>query len=105
MHARGSPRKATCSPCPQTALVFVMPSCRIETNADNPLAKVTSTMNDLSRLNETILGSTEPLGAVLLEDGVHFAVASADADAIDVCLFDEAGQEIERIPLPGRTGD
>src|ERR1043165_8246187 len=62
-------------------------------------------MNDLSHLNETILGSPEPLGAVLLADGVHFAVASADADAIDVCLFDEAGQEIERIPLPGRTGD
>ncbi len=49
------------------------------------------------------LGRPEPLGAAYDGAGVNFAVHSAHADAIDLCLFDADGGET-RIPLPGRTG-
>jgi isoamylase len=49
-------------------------------------------------------GSPEPLGVTLTKGGVNVAVWSAAAEAIDVCLFDEAGHE-ERIRLPERTGE
>jgi glycogen debranching enzyme GlgX len=39
-------------------------------------------------------------------DGVNFAVFSANAQAMDLCLFDAAGQrEIARLSLPGHSGD
>ncbi|WP_131114040.1 glycogen debranching protein GlgX [Lichenihabitans psoromatis] len=51
-------------------------------------------------------GSPEPLGVTLQGDGLNVAVFSANADAIDVCLFDETGdQELERIRLFERTGN
>jgi glycogen operon protein len=47
-----------------------------------------------------------PLGATAGDDGVNFAVFSAHAQAIDLCLFDVAGtREIARLRLPGRSGD
>ncbi len=50
-------------------------------------------------------GSPEPLGVVLTGEGVNVAVHAPDADAVDVCLFDGAGEtELARIALPGRTG-
>lgn len=50
-------------------------------------------------------GCPERLGATPTDGGVHFAVASEHADAIDLCLFDEAGtQEIARLTLPGAEG-
>ncbi len=50
-------------------------------------------------------GSPEPLGASVNAAGVNFAVWSASAVAIEVCLFDETGQvETTRHSLPGRTG-
>jgi glycogen operon protein len=51
-------------------------------------------------------GSPEPLGATLDATGVNFAVFSAHATAIEVCLFDAAGAlEVARLPLPERSGD
>ncbi|MBL0141115.1 MAG: glycogen debranching protein GlgX [Betaproteobacteria bacterium] len=51
-------------------------------------------------------GSPEPLGITLVPGGANVAVFSAHASAIELCLFDAAGNaELERIPLPGRTGD
>lgn len=51
-------------------------------------------------------GLPEPLGASVTEDGVNFAVFSARAERIEVCLFDAAGRhETARVVLPGRTGD
>jgi len=48
-------------------------------------------------------GLPYPLGATLRDGGVNFAVASAHAQAIELCLFDGTGQvEQERLPLPGR---
>ena len=51
-------------------------------------------------------GSPEPLGVTPERGGANIAVFSAHATAIDVCLFDAAGEtERERIALPERTGD
>lgn len=51
-------------------------------------------------------GSPEPLGVTLDAHGVNVAIFSANATAIELCLFDEAGStEIERLRLPCRTGD
>ncbi len=43
-----------------------------------------------------------PLGATPVAEGTNFAVASDIADAVEVCLFDEAGNE-QRLELPERT--
>lgn len=51
-------------------------------------------------------GAPEPLGATPDESGTNFAVFSAHATGIDVCLFDDAGErEVARIRLPERSGD
>ena len=49
-------------------------------------------------------GSAHRLGAVADADGVNFAVFSAHAERIELCLFDAEGGEA-RLDLPGRTGD
>ncbi len=51
-------------------------------------------------------GSPEALGVTLVAGGANVAVFSAHADAIELCLFDAAGEsERERIRLPARTGE
>jgi glycogen operon protein len=51
-------------------------------------------------------GDPEPLGVTSAADGINVAVFSAHASAIELCLFDAAGErEVERIALPERTGD
>ncbi len=50
-------------------------------------------------------GAPEPLGVTLVPGGINVAVWSEHATAIELCLFDDKGAvEIERIPLPARTG-
>ena len=45
-------------------------------------------------------GSPYPLGATFDGLGVNFAVFSANADGMDLCLFDpQGGKEIARLPL------
>ena len=44
-------------------------------------------------------GQCSPLGATPGDDGVNFAVFSAHATAVFLCLFDERYQEISRMPL------
>ena len=47
-----------------------------------------------------------PMGATLTGDGVNFAVFSAHAEAIELCLFSPDGRkELSRIPLRDRDGD
>ncbi len=49
-------------------------------------------------------GCPEPLGVALDADGINIAVFSANATAIELCLFDEKGEvEVERVLLPART--
>ncbi len=51
-------------------------------------------------------GSAERLGAVADRHGVDFALFSAHADAVDLCLFDSGGiTETARLRLARRTGD
>ena len=53
---------------------------------------------------ETRPGLPFPLGATPTVDGTNFAVPSEVADLVEVCLFDEAGNE-QRIELPERTAN
>jgi isoamylase len=48
-------------------------------------------------------GSPSPLGATWDGEGTAFALFSASAEAVDVCLFDDQGRET-RLPLEDRTG-
>ncbi|QYK40084.1 MAG: glycogen debranching protein GlgX [Paracoccaceae bacterium] len=51
-------------------------------------------------------GRAFPLGATPQGDGVNFAVASAHAEAIELCLFSDDGRrELARVPLEARDGD
>jgi len=50
-------------------------------------------------------GLPYPMGASLTASGVNFAVFSAHASRMVLCLFDAAGAETQRIDLPARTGD
>ncbi len=51
-------------------------------------------------------GCPWPLGACFDGHGTNFAVFSANAQAVDLCLFDTSGtNELARLRLHGRTGD
>jgi isoamylase len=47
---------------------------------------------------DALPGSQFPLGATPLQGGTNFAVASGIADAVTLCLFDDAGRETQ-VPL------
>lgn len=51
-------------------------------------------------------GRAFPLGATYDGQGVNFAVFSANAEKIDLCIFDAAGRkEVARLPLPDCTDE
>lgn len=51
-------------------------------------------------------GKSWPMGASLTDDGVNFAVFSAHAAAMDLCLFSPDGRrEMARLPFADRDGD
>ncbi|MBF0324646.1 MAG: glycogen debranching protein GlgX [Alphaproteobacteria bacterium] len=50
-------------------------------------------------------GSPYPLGATWDGNGVNFALFSANATKVDLCLFDAHGREVERITLPEYTDE
>ena len=51
-------------------------------------------------------GRPSPLGATLDADGVNFALFSANADRVELCLFDSSGKhELQRVELKARTKD
>src|SRR5688572_15372334 len=56
----------------------------------------------LSRIRE---GLPHPLGASWDGKGVNFALATAHATKVEVCLFDKDGKEKERIELPEFRGE
>jgi glycogen operon protein len=49
-------------------------------------------------------GEPYPLGATFDGVGTRFSVVSSVADAVELCLFDEDGEE-RRVELPERSGD
>ena len=55
---------------------------------------------------QILSGTPHQMGAHHDGDGVNFAVFSAHADKIELCLFSEDGNtEVQRLVLPERTGD
>ncbi|WP_258046949.1 glycogen debranching protein GlgX [Sphingomonas folli] len=61
-------------------------------------------MNDLP--DRLLPGSPYPLGATFDGEGVNFAVFSANADAIELCVFDPAGKrELRKLMLPECTDE
>ena len=56
--------------------------------------------------NHVTAGAPHPLGATWDGRGTNFALFSANATKVELCLFDREGRrEIERIALPERTDD
>jgi isoamylase len=63
-------------------------------------------MTPLTPMPAMSAGRPAPLGAYWTGDGVNFALYSAHAEAVQLCLFDGDGRrELARIRVPGRTGD
>nr|WP_128563881.1 glycogen debranching protein GlgX [Methylobacterium crusticola] len=59
-----------------------------------------------ARRSRVIEGQPFPLGATWDGRGVNFALFSANATKVELCLFDDAGEtEIERIELPEYTDE
>ena len=55
---------------------------------------------------EMDVGSADTLGACWDGRGVNFALFSAHAERVELCLFDPSGRvERERITLPGKTNE
>ncbi len=50
-------------------------------------------------------GMPYPLGATFDGRGTNFALFSAHAEKVELCLFDADGRERERVALPERTND
>ena len=51
-------------------------------------------------------GTPYPLGATVDRRGTNFALFSAHAEKVELCLFDESGErERTRLALPERTND
>src|SRR5690348_2410726 len=51
-------------------------------------------------------GLPHPLGATWNGHGVNFALFSAHAERVELCLFDEQGQrEVERLTMPENTDE
>ncbi len=65
--------------------------------------RVAALVNRVSRLSE---GLSHPLGATWTGLGVNFALFSANATKVELCLFDADGmRELERIELPEYTDE
>jgi glycogen operon protein len=63
-------------------------------------------MDRLSAGSVLQAGRAWPLGATWDGAGVNFAVFSAHATAVELCLFNAAGvEETARLPLPAQSGD
>jgi glycogen operon protein len=59
-----------------------------------------------ARPDRLLPGSPYPLGATYDGLGTNFAVFSANASAVDLCLFDQQGRrEIARLPMPEHTDE
>jgi isoamylase len=77
----------------------VLPFCTIRQGIPVKLTRVRTK----SRIRE---GLPHPLGATWDGLGVNFALFSANATKVELCLFDAAGKtELERIELPEYTDE
>ena len=61
---------------------------------------------DVLTTHQVAAGAPQPLGATWDGEGVNFALFSAHAAKVEVCLFDASGRvEVERIELPEYTDE
>jgi isoamylase len=58
-----------------------------------PVRQTGGAICNVCRVANALPGLTSPLGATPRDGGTNFAVASGIAEAIEVCLFDEAGTQ------------
>ena len=79
------------------------PSSKItETQITEP-AKISKAEQKPLRVNS---GRSYPVGATVHKHGVNFALFSANAEKVELCLFDASGKnEIQRIELPEFTDE
>ncbi|KFG69012.1 glycogen debranching protein GlgX [Microvirga sp. BSC39] len=76
---------------------------KVDTREQSPPQIVAPNVRRTSRVRE---GLPYPLGATWDGLGVNFAIFSANATKVELCLFDEDGErEIERIELPEYTDE
>jgi glycogen operon protein len=69
-------------------------------------AQLCAAASQIARRSRVREGRPYPLGATWDGIGVNFALFSANATKVELCLFDEAGQvELERIELPEYTNE
>ena len=61
--------------------------------------------NDIDLAAAVREGSPYPRGATWDGNGVNFALFSANATRVDLCLFDAEGRETDRIALPEYRDD
>ncbi|GAA5214600.1 glycogen debranching protein GlgX [Corallincola platygyrae] len=50
------------------------------------------------------VGQPEPQGCQVTEQGCNFSIYVPDAQRVEICLFNEAEEELCCLPLPGKTG-
>ncbi len=63
-------------------------------------------MFEIARASRVAEGLPHPLGATWDGVGVNFALFSANATKVELCLFDQEGRtELERIELPEYTDE
>ena len=63
-------------------------------------------MTEASKVSRIAEGLPHPLGATWDGVGVNFALFSANATKVELCLFDQEGTtELERIELPEYTDE
>src|SRR6204780_1970923 len=64
-----------------------------------PVRQTGGSICNVCRVANALPGLTSPLGATPRDGGTNFAVASGVAEAVEVCLFDEAGtQTLVQLP-------
>src|ERR1700733_13881580 len=69
-------------------------------------ARVDTALPNVARKSRVREGSPFPLGATWTGLGVNFALFSANASKVELCLFDDpTGPETERIELPEYTDE
>ena len=74
-----------------------LPRRPIQVNRGRPV------LGNVGRMADALPGRPSPLGATPRDGGINFAVASSVAEAAEVCLFDDAGDET-RFRLPDYDG-
>src|ERR1700756_3845833 len=74
--------------------------------ADVPVVKTGGNPAPAIRRDRVREGLPFPRGATWDGKGTNFAVFSANATKVEVCIFDQKGaRELERIPLPEYTNE